>query len=154
MNQVEIQVVVKSPGQPNEQQIQTWVDAAMEGFLEDSQIVVRIVDEAEITLLNEQFRHKKGSTNILSFPFEMPEGIPDQALNILGDLVICAPVVAREALEQKKTLAHHWAHMIVHGVLHLQGFDHIDDEDAEKMESKEIAILKQLQINNPYLYEA
>ena len=154
MSYIEIQAVVKSVDQPNQQQIQTWVDAALEGLHQDSEIVVRIVNEQESALLNEQYRHKQGATNILSFPFETPEGLPDMELNLLGDLVICAPVVVREALEQHKKLEHHWAHMIVHGVLHLLGYDHIDDEEAELMESKEIAILKQLKINNPYQHEA
>ena len=154
MAQIEIQAVVESPEQPKLQQIQTWVDAALEGLHQDKEIVVRIVDETESTWLNEQYRHKNGPTNILSFPFEMPDGVQDMDLNLLGDLVICAPVVASEAVEQHKTLEHHWAHMIVHGVLHLLGYDHIDDEDAERMESKEIAILKQLRINNPYQHEA
>lgn len=154
MAQIEIQAVIESPEQPKPQQIQTWVDAALEGLHQDKEIVVRIVDETESTWLNEQYRHKHGPTNILSFPFEMPEGVQDMDLNLLGDLVICAPVVAKEAVEQHKTLEQHWAHMIVHGVLHLLGHDHIDDEEAERMESKEIAILKQLKINNPYQHEA
>ena len=115
---------------------------------QDTEIVVRIVDEQESAELNEQYRHKQGPTNILSFPVEVPEGIE---LNLLGDLVICAPVVEKEALEQNKILAHHWAHIIVHGVLHLLGYDHIDDDEAEQMESKEIAILNKLNINNPYI---
>jgi probable rRNA maturation factor len=108
---------------------------------------VRIVGEQESAELNEQYRHKSGPTNILSFPVDVPEGIE---LDLLGDLVICAPVVEKEALEQGKLLAHHWAHIIVHGVLHLLGYDHIDDDEAELMENKEIAILNKLHINNPY----
>jgi probable rRNA maturation factor len=126
------------------------VDAALEGFNQDTEIVVRIVDEQESAELNEQYRHKSGPTNILSFPVEVPEGIE---LNLLGDLVICAPVLEKEALEQHKTLSDHWAHIIVHGVLHLLGYDHLDDEEAELMENKEIAILKQLTIKNPYLQD-
>lgn len=153
MNHVEIQAVVSSTAQPHQQQIQAWIDAALEGLDQDTEIVVRIVDEQESARLNESYRHKPGPTNILSFPFEMPEGLQDLDLNLLGDLVICAPVVEREALEQQKMPEHHWAHMIVHGVLHLLGYDHNDNEEAELMESKEIAILKKLKINNPYLNE-
>jgi probable rRNA maturation factor len=148
MNTVEIQAIFESSGQPDQEQIQLWVDAALDGYNQDAEIVVRIVDEQESAQLNEQYRHKQGPTNILSFPVEVPEGIE---LNLLGDLVICAPVVEREALEQNKILAHHWAHIIVHGVLHLLGYDHIDDDEAERMESKEIAILKKLKISNPYI---
>jgi probable rRNA maturation factor len=147
VNNIEIQAVFESAGQPDQQQIQCWVDAALDDYNQDTEIVVRIVDEQESAQLNEQYRHKSGPTNILSFPVELPEGIE---LDLLGDLVICAPVLEKEALEQNKVLAHHWAHIIVHGVLHLLGYDHIDETQAELMENKEIAILNKLHINNPY----
>jgi probable rRNA maturation factor len=148
VNHIEIQTVFESAGQPDQQQIQLWVDAALDDYGQDAEIVVRIVDEQEIAELNEQYRHKLGPTNILSFPADLPEGIE---LDLLGDLVICAPVMEKEALEQNKILAHHWAHIIVHGVLHLLGYDHIDEAQAELMENKEIAILNKLHINNPYI---
>lgn len=148
MNQIEVQVVFESAGQPGQQQIQLWVDTALDDYERDAEIVVRIVDEQESAELNEQYRHKSGPTNILSFPADLPEGIE---LDLLGDLVICAPVVEKEAREQGKILSHHWAHIIVHGVLHLLGYDHIDDDEAELMENKEIAILHKLHINNPYI---
>ena len=147
MNFIEIQIIYQSEGQPEPEQIQRWVDAALEGYQPDTEIVVRIVDEQESAELNEQYRHKPGPTNILSFPVEVPDGIE---LDLLGDLVICAPVLEKEALEQHKVLADHWAHIIVHGVLHLLGYDHIDEAEAELMESKEIAILDTLNISNPY----
>jgi probable rRNA maturation factor len=147
VNEIEIQTIYESPGQPDQQQIQLWVDTALAGFDQDTEIVVRIVDEQESAQLNEQYRHKSGPTNILSFPVELPEGIE---LNLLGDLVVCAPVLEKEAREQNKPLADHWAHIIIHGVLHLLGYDHLEDEEAELMENKEIAILNQLTINNPY----
>ena len=153
MNQLDIQRIVEDGWQPDEQDLQAWVDAALSDFGQDTEIVVRIVDEQEIAELNAYYRHKQGPTNILSFPFEMPEGIDGIELNLLGDLVICAAIVEKEAREQGKQLAHHWAHIVVHGVLHLLGYDHIDDDEAELMESREIAILKKLSINNPY-YEA
>ncbi|MFI3185011.1 MAG: rRNA maturation RNase YbeY [Methylococcaceae bacterium] len=147
MNDIEIQRVLESEGQPGQHHIQLWVNAALADVEQDTEIVVRIVDELESAELNQQYRHKPGPTNILSFPVEVPEGIE---LNLLGDLVICAPVLEKEAFEQGKLLADHWAHIIIHGVLHLLGYDHIHDDDAELMESKEIAILQQLHINNPY----
>jgi probable rRNA maturation factor len=153
MNQIEIQTVFESPGQPDHQSIQRWIDAALEEVHQDTEIVIRIVDEPEMTELNERYRHKQGATNILSFPFEVPEGIhapEDGDMNLLGDLVICAPVLKKEAREQHKNLDQHWAHIIVHGVLHLLGYDHIDDNEAEAMENKEIAILHKLNIENPY----
>jgi probable rRNA maturation factor len=147
VNDIEIQAVFKAKNQPDLLQIQCWVDAALDDCEQDTEIVVRIVDEQESAELNQQYRHKSGPTNILSFPADLPEGIE---LNLLGDLVICAPVLEKEAQEQDKLLAHHWAHIIVHGVLHLLGYDHIDETEAELMENKEIAILNKLNINNPY----
>jgi probable rRNA maturation factor len=148
MNLVEVQAVFSSAGQPDETQIQCWIDAALQDYHQDAEIVVRIVDERESAQLNQQYRHKQGATNILSFPAGIPEGI---GLNLLGDLVVCAPVVEKEANEQQKPLLHHWAHIIVHGVLHLLGYDHIGDAEADIMEHKEINILQALNINNPYL---
>ena len=148
MNQVEVQIVFSSPGQPDKAQIRQWVDAALQGYGQDAEIVVRIVDVHESAQLNKQYRHKPGPTNILSFPVAVPEGI---SLNLLGDLVVCAPVVEREAMEQHKSLTDHWAHIVIHGVLHLLGYDHIEDDEAEVMETKEISILQALNINNPYL---
>lgn len=151
---VDIQRVFKSPGQPDRRRIVKWVDTALETSDQSYACVVRIVDEPESAELNLQYRHKQGPTNVLSFPFEWPEGL-DEAENgeaiLLGDLVICAPVVEREALEQQKPLLDHWAHMIIHGLLHLLGYDHIEEQDAEEMETTEIAILNKLQIENPYL---
>jgi probable rRNA maturation factor len=148
MNQVEIQRIFKSFGQPDPEKIQHWVDVALDGLTQDTEIVVRIVDEEESAELNEQYRLKSGPTNILTFPFEAPEGVE---LSLLGDLVICAPVLEKEALEQHKALTDHWAHIVVHGVLHLLGYDHIDDDEAELMESREIAVLGRLNIENPYV---
>ena len=153
MNYIEIQQIVTSGYLPQPQKIQAYVDASLEGFEQDSEIVIRIVDREESAQLNERYRHKQGPTNIISFPFEIPEGVDKNEVNLLGDLVICAPVVEDEAIAQHKTAEHHWAHIIVHGVLHLLGYDHIDDDQAELMENKEIAILEKLQINNPYLNE-
>jgi len=148
MNQIEVQVLSNSVGVPDKAQIQCWVDLALEDHDQDTEIVVRIVDVHESAQLNKQYRHKPGPTNILSFPADIPEGI---GLNLLGDLVVCAPVLEREALEQHKPLAHHWAHIIIHGVLHLLGYDHLTEEDADLMENKEINILQKLNITNPYL---
>jgi len=111
------------------------------------QLVVRLVDEQESADLNLNYRHKAGPTNVLSFPFEPPPGVRDSHL---GDLVICAQVVRREAMEQGKPEADHWAHMLVHGVLHLLGYDHQDETEAERMESLERRILASCHIPDPY----
>ena len=147
MNRIEIQNETESNEVPDIDQLQAWVDAALQGHPEDTELVIRLVDKPEISQLNEYYRSKTGATNILSFPFEAPEHIE---MNLLGDLVVCAPVLAEEALVQRKTLEHHWAHIIVHGVLHLLGYDHIEADEAEIMEAKEIEILARLQIDNPY----
>lgn len=150
MNQLDIQSIFASDGQPGREQFQLWVDSALEDVSDDAEIVIRIVDEQESAALNEQYRNKPGPTNILSFPFEAPD-IAGIELNLLGDLVICAPVLEKEAREQHKNLADHWAHIVVHGIFHLLGYDHIGDDDADMMERKEIAVLDKLNISNPYI---
>jgi probable rRNA maturation factor len=148
MNALEIQRICLTAHQPTDEQLQRWVDLALADTDHATEIVIRIVDVEEISQLNEQYRHKQGATNILSFPVEVPDGVD---LNLLGDLVVCAAVLEHEATEQGKALAAHWAHIIIHGVLHLLGYDHIEDAEAELMENQEISLLKQLNIPNPYL---
>ena len=113
----------------------------------DAQLCVRIVDEAEIIELNARYRARREATNVLSFPADIP---PELGIPLLGDVVICAPVVNREAAEQHKETRSHWAHMVVHGTLHLLGFDHQCEEDAAKMESRETRILAALDFPDPY----
>jgi len=144
MNQLEIQIASKSKILPEKAQFQTWVDTVL---TDDNEIVIRLVDTAESATLNQRYRHKKGATNILSFPFDAPEII---ASALLGDLIICAPLVEQQAQQQQKPLLHHWAHIVIHGVLHLLGYNHENDAEAYVMESKEIDLLKKLSIHNPY----
>ena len=151
MNYIDIQIACAAAEYPNEQQFQAWVDAVLTESDQDSEIVIRLVDAEESAALNQQYRHKAGPTNILSFPFEAP---PEVEMDLLGDLVVCVPVIAREAEQQHKALLQHWAHITVHGVLHLIGYDHIEDADAEEMEALEIQILSRLNIANPYLEES
>ena len=133
---------------PTSSELERWANVvlAYEGVSEQ-EITVRFTDEVESQALNFEYRGKEKPTNVLSFPFEAPPGIE---MNLLGDLVICAPVISREAKEQQKAVVNHYAHMTVHGLLHLMGYDHIEDADAEEMESKEIEILAQLGIDDPY----
>lgn len=147
MNIIDIQRIFQSPNQPNDEQLAFWVNTVLTNLEDDFELTIRIVDETESAQLNETYRHKQGATNILSFPFEVPEEVE---LNLLGDLVICAPILEREAKMQDKLLHHHWAHIVIHGTLHLLGYDHIDDADALEMESKEIELLQRLSIPNPY----
>lgn len=147
INDLEVQRIHHADNLPDDTAIQRWVDAALADHGRDTELVVRIVDNAESAELNQLYRHKSGPTNILSFPADLP---PELELNLLGDLVVCAPVLAQEALEQHKALHDHWAHIIIHGVLHLLGYDHLDEAEAELMESQEIRILQDLNIQNPY----
>jgi probable rRNA maturation factor len=137
---------------PSEPQFQLWVDTALAQVSsepeKDFELTIRLVNSEESQQLNMQYRGKDKPTNVLSFPFEVPEGIE---LNLLGDLIICIEVMKQEAQDQKKSLFDHWAHLVIHGCLHLVGFDHISDSEAVEMESIEIAVLAKLGIKNPYL---
>nr|WP_244360829.1 MULTISPECIES: rRNA maturation RNase YbeY [Alteromonas] len=133
---------------PSLEQIEAWANAVLVAEnTGEQEITVRFTDDEESQTLNHEYRGKDKPTNVLSFPFEVPPGIE---MNLLGDLVICVPVIMREAEEQDKTPTNHYAHMVVHGILHLLGYDHIDDADADIMEAKEIRILASLNIGNPY----
>ena len=121
----------------------TWAQTALARAGHDSgELTIRLVDAAESQALNREYRGKDKPTNVLSFGYDMP--------GLLGDLAICAPVVRREAVEQGKAVDAHWAHMTVHGCLHLCGYDHVDDADAAAMEALEIAVLASLNLPNPY----
>ena len=148
MIHLEIQIASHGPEHPSPEQFRSWLQAVLRDHPDDSEIVIRITDEHEMTELNQRYRDRQSATNVLSFPFEAPDGIQ---MDLLGDLVVCSPVVAREAEEQGKTLDAHWAHMIIHGTLHLLGYDHIEDDEAEIMERMEIDILKDLGFTNPYV---
>ncbi|MCG7873736.1 MAG: rRNA maturation RNase YbeY [Candidatus Thiodiazotropha lotti] len=148
---LEIQRIAEaSEGSPSDRQLTAWAEAALADSGEQVEMVIRIVDEPESRQLNRDYRGKDKPTNVLSFPFESP---PEVALPLLGDLVICAPVVSTEARQQNKTLEAHWAHMVVHGTLHLQGYDHQDDQQAQLMEDKERQILQALKFSDPYTDE-
>lgn len=128
-----------------------WVAAALSGRIREADLAIRLVDEKEGRALNRHYRGRDYATNVLSFPADLPEGLPEGVrLPLLGDLVLCAPVVAREAREQAKPLAAHYAHLTVHGTLHLLGWDHGNDIEAEAMEQLEREILAGLGIGDPY----
>ncbi|HEU5399625.1 MAG TPA: rRNA maturation RNase YbeY [Gammaproteobacteria bacterium] len=137
-----------APGVPPEAAFRQWAEAALSGRRAEAELAIRVVDEAESAELNSHYRGKTGPTNVLSFMAELPAGVP---LPVLGDLVICAPVVAREAREQGKSAEAHWAHLVVHGCLHLLGYDHEAEAEAEAMESVERQILAGLGLPDPYL---
>ncbi|GLY61714.1 endoribonuclease YbeY [Pectobacterium carotovorum subsp. carotovorum] len=153
MSQVilDLQIASKqAQGLPEEKDFQRWLEGVLPQFQEISEVTIRIVDEAESRDLNNTYRGKDKPTNVLSFPFEAP---PEVELPLLGDLIICRQVVEREAAEQEKTVEEHWAHMVVHGSLHLLGYDHIEDSEAEEMEALETEIMQSMGYADPYLAE-
>lgn len=132
---------------PGEEDLRGWIRAALTSRQEDTEISVRLVDIDEMSQLNQNFRARPGPTNVLSFPAALPEEL---RLPLLGDIVICAPIVRREAVEQGKSMEAHWAHMAVHGTLHLLGYDHLEEEEALTMEALETSILATLHYPCPY----
>ncbi len=155
---IDLQTETKNKQLPSIEQLTLWVNKAHQTHsaasekASDTEITIRIVDIEESSELNQTYRGKTGPTNVLSFPFEAPPGIDIHLLGDipLGDLVICAPIVEKEAVEQDKEREAHWAHMVVHGTLHLQGYDHIEDEEALIMEGLETVIIKELNYPDPY----
>lgn len=145
---LDLQIVSKAETLPSEPEFLTWLSAAIDGASPTAEITIRIVDEAESQQLNHDYRDKDRPTNVLSFPFQAPPGVEE--VPILGDLVICAPVVQREAAEQQKNCQAHWAHLVIHGTLHLLGYDHIEESEALIMESREKEILAALSLPDPY----
>lgn len=148
MSRIDISYGLPRAGLPAAGTLRAYAEAALAGRREQGELSVRIVDTDEGRALNRDYRDKDYATNVLSFPAELPPGVP---LPILGDLVLCAPVIAREAEEQGKPLKHHYAHMLVHGVLHLLGHDHMDEAEAEAMEAIEREVLAGLGIPDPYV---
>ena len=149
--ELDLQIAVKEEtGLPSFEDILLWLTTAVDKFQSQAEVTVRIVDDSESHQLNLEYRGKDKPTNVLSFPFEAPMGIE---MDLLGDLVICKQVVEQEAKEQSKPLMAHWAHMVVHGSLHLLGYDHIEDEEAEEMESLETEIMQSMGFDDPYLVE-
>ncbi|MCL2912621.1 rRNA maturation RNase YbeY [Shewanella corallii] len=144
---MDLQIAVEGYNLPCEAQFETWVRAALGNTMDEAELTIRIVEAEESQTLNRDYRGKDKSTNVLSFPFEAPPGIE---LPLLGDLVICAEVVENEAADQNKPVEAHWAHMVVHGCLHLLGYDHIEDAEAEEMESIETQIVESLGFEDPY----
>ena len=151
---VAVGYAIPRAGIPAAVSFRKWVAAALAGRIREADLAIRIVGTREGRALNRHYRGKDYATNVLSFPAELPEGLPEGVrLPLLGDLVICPSVVAREAAEQSKPLKDHYAHLTVHGVLHLLGWDHEDDKEAEAMEQLEREILAELGIADPYAGE-
>ncbi len=145
---IDIQLATNEALLPDNELLTLWASTALQNIDTASELTIRIVDETESALLNEKWRKKDGPTNVLSFPAQVADEISPK---LLGDIVICAPVVINEAMQQRKVLDAHWAHMVIHGTLHLLGYDHIGEQQAKIMESLEIDILNKLDIDNPYV---
>jgi probable rRNA maturation factor len=147
---VKVDIAVQNPTSftpvPSNQQFERWVNAVLHGS-GDQELLIRIVDRRESRQLNARYRHKNKATNVLSFPAELPEEV---GLPLLGDIIICAPIVAEEARDQNKSAEAHWAHLTIHGILHLLGHDHQAEEEACAMESLETRILQSLGFPDPY----
>jgi len=142
---LDVQIVSQETGIPDVADFERWAKTVPTNI--ETNVCLRIVDEPEAKALNNQFRHIDKATNVLSFPAEIPSQVE---VNFLGDIVICAPVVDDEVQQQGKQFSAHWAHLLVHGILHLQGYDHEDNQAADEMESLEIEILQKLNIPDPY----
>ena len=150
---IDVEIVSDAETIPSIDEITDWVRRALEAVPQppqDAELAVRVVDAEEMQSLNCEHRQKNMPTNVLSFPIGQIQGLPAAAGNFLGDIVVCASVVSREASEQGKPLNDHWAHMLVHGTLHLLGYDHEIDSEAAKMEALEQRVLAQHGIPNPY----
>jgi len=149
---VAVQAATTDADLPDEATVTAWIERTL-GHIRHTgpaSVAVRIVDAEESRTYNRDYRGKDRPTNVLSFPAELPQGLPTEAADELGDLVICAPVVVEEAESQGKLASYHWAHLLVHGTLHLAGYDHENDADAEVMEALERDILAAHGVPDPY----
>ena len=157
---IDLQIATQATDLPSLEQLAQWVSLATCQLTQPAEVTIRLVDDAESQQLNLDYRGKDKPTNVLSFPAAMDEfeaafDIPELLKELgddtyLGDLVINAPLLQREAVEQSKASMDHWAHLVIHGCLHLQGYDHIEDAEAELMEGLEIALLAEIDVANPY----
>lgn len=150
MDSASVQIATDDPS-PNPALLQGWCQQALDACNQQGELTIRVVNKEEITLLNQQYRNKTGPTNVLSFPANLPK---DVTVKLLGDIIICAEIVNTEARAQNKENAAHWAHMVVHGTLHLCGFDHQQDDEAKNMEAQEQQILGLCGFANPYANES
>ena len=148
MIELDLQIASSAKQLPSHAEFLVWCSLALRQRTNPSELTIRLVDAEEGLELNSTWRGKDYPTNELSFPADIPEGLLD--IPLLGDLVICVPVVEQEATEQSKTLTAHWAHLVMHGCLHLLGYDHIDDEEAEEMENLERQLLAEIGHPDPY----
>lgn len=148
MIELDLQIASSASQLPSHADFLAWCSLALRQRTQPSELTIRLVDSDEGLELNSTWRGKDYATNVLSFPADIPDGILD--IPLLGDLVICVPVVEQEAVEQNKIRLAHWAHLVIHGCLHLLGYDHIEDTEAEEMESLERQLLAEIGYPDPY----
>lgn len=149
MHKIIVQNAAPDQPTPSSISLRRWAKAALRDHRTPASLTIRVVTSDEMIALNHQYRKKSSVTNVLSFPCEMPN--PHEDIDYLGDIAVCAEVVNQEARDQQKTIESHWAHMMIHGTLHLLGYDHVHDDDAIIMETIEIECLADLGYPNPYL---
>lgn len=148
MIELDLQIASTADQLPSYGDFLAWCNLALRQRQQASELTIRLVDAEEGLQLNSTWRGKGYPTNVLSFPADIPDGLLD--IPLLGDLVICVPVVEAEAAQQNKTITAHWAHLVIHGCLHLLGYDHIDDNEAEEMENLERQLLAEIGYSDPY----
>ncbi|MFC3907698.1 rRNA maturation RNase YbeY [Legionella dresdenensis] len=149
---IDLQLACDKPLPVSEAQLMQWASAALDQYGKEAEITLRIVEPGEITELNHAYREKNKATNVLAFPSALPDNI-ELDFPLLGDVIVCPDVLEQEYLEQGKTAEAHWAHIVIHGVLHLLGYDHIEEKDAKVMEALETSLLAGFGIADPYLLE-
>lgn len=147
--EIDLQVACDKPLPVSEAQINHWVENTLKEHMPTAELTLRFVENNEMVELNSTYRKQNKTTNVLAFPSSIPDGI-ELDFPLLGDVIICPAVLAAESIEQNRALEAHWAHIVIHGVLHLLGYDHIEDKDAEVMQKKEIELLAQFDYANPY----
>lgn len=149
---IDLQNACDDPIPVSDEKLISWAKLPLIDHLQTAELTLRLVDDKEMTQLNHAYRQQNKATNVLAFPSTIPAGI-ELEYPLLGDVIICPAVIQAESIEQDKPLTEHWAHIIIHGVLHLLGYDHIQDSDAEIMQAAEIKLLAKLGFSNPYHIE-
>ncbi|KTD36220.1 metal-dependent hydrolase [Legionella nautarum] len=149
---IDLQHACDAPIPVSDESLQTWAQLALLEHMDSAELTLRLVDSTEITDLNHTYRQQNKPTNVLAFPSELPDSI-ELDYPLLGDVIICPQVLLQESQELGKSLEEHWAHIVIHGVLHLLGYDHIKDSDAEIMQALEVKLLSKLGFANPYQTE-
>lgn len=149
---IDLQIACEKPLPIPEEQLIAWISLTLDEHGQERELTLRLVDTDEISALNSTYRKKEGPTNVLAFPGDLPEHV-DLDCSFLGDVIVCPAVLEIESKEQDRLLEAHWAHIVIHGVLHLLGYDHYEEPDTIKMQAMETQLLARLGFPNPYQHE-